>query len=321
MKQPSEWDESYILSLPAGEHDWLEFKDARSLDFSLPGVDENKVLDDLSKQLSAFANSGGGTIVYGVKDSSGSGARAISGGGVSLMLRGRSTKEWLEDVIPNLVEYPLMSFNVYVVARTGSSSEIGADGGVILIHVADSENAPHQARDKKYYARVGGKSRPIGHRMVMDIAGRSKHPKMELSLRLVRKGGHYKWCFFCLNTGRIYANYVNMFIYMPSELLPFSSHYPTEVIDGITCRVVSISNIHKDLVDSQIVGLTPISKYVTRYNPVLPGLGFSEYVLAAAPSNNASHHKVFWSIYADNAPVEDGEIEVNLAEINRDEES
>ena len=59
MKPTVDWDESYILNLPPGEHDWVEFKGNRSLDFSLSGVDENNVLNELSKQLSAFANSGG----------------------------------------------------------------------------------------------------------------------------------------------------------------------------------------------------------------------------------------------------------------------
>ncbi len=66
MKPTSEWDLNHILQLPPGEFDWLEMKGRKALDFSLSSVDENKVLDELSKQVSAFANSGGGVIVYGI---------------------------------------------------------------------------------------------------------------------------------------------------------------------------------------------------------------------------------------------------------------
>jgi len=101
MKPVGEWSLSYIQDLPTGEHDWIELKGTHLLDLKIPQVDENKVLEELSKQLSAFSNSGGGTIVYGLKDKT----REVDSGGVSLSVKGRtSTKEWLEDKIPTLVE-------------------------------------------------------------------------------------------------------------------------------------------------------------------------------------------------------------------------
>lgn len=78
MKPYAEWDEDYILGLPPGEHDWIEFKDSRSLDFSLPSGNENNSLKTLSKQISAFANSGGGAVVYGIKEYH---SRNAAGGG------------------------------------------------------------------------------------------------------------------------------------------------------------------------------------------------------------------------------------------------
>ena len=66
-KSPSEWDEEYILALPL-EDDTLERKGSRALDLTLSGVDENKVRDELAKRLSAFANSGGGRIIYGASN-------------------------------------------------------------------------------------------------------------------------------------------------------------------------------------------------------------------------------------------------------------
>ena len=67
MSKPvSEWDEAYILSLPK-ENNEFERKGSKKRDLTLPGVDENEVLNELAKQLSAFANTGGGRIIYGVK--------------------------------------------------------------------------------------------------------------------------------------------------------------------------------------------------------------------------------------------------------------
>ena len=55
----------HILSLPK-ENNEFERKGSKKLDLTLPGVNENDVLNDLAKQLSAFANTGGGKIIYGV---------------------------------------------------------------------------------------------------------------------------------------------------------------------------------------------------------------------------------------------------------------
>lgn len=54
MRPVSEWDEAYILQLPHGDFDWIEFKGRRAMDFSIDGVDEKRVLENLSMQISAF---------------------------------------------------------------------------------------------------------------------------------------------------------------------------------------------------------------------------------------------------------------------------
>ena len=170
MKPPAEWTERDLYDLPLGEFDWLEIKGRKALDLTVPGVVEAQVRESLSKAISAFANTGGGVLVLGLQNPDD--AWRVDDGGVLLNIKGRSTREWLEDVVPELVELRLQRFNVYVVRPTISDSQIGADRGVFLVDVGDSDDAPHQAQDHRYYARVGGKSRPIGHRLVADIFNR-----------------------------------------------------------------------------------------------------------------------------------------------------
>ena len=89
-KPVSEWTEDDVLALPPGENDSFERKGARLLDLRLHGVKPDEVLNELAKQLSAFANAGGGQIIYGVADSS-----AVDNGGIARMVKGQqSTKEW-----------------------------------------------------------------------------------------------------------------------------------------------------------------------------------------------------------------------------------
>jgi len=186
MKPVRDWDEEYVINrIPPGEHDWVEFKGRRGLDLTLSNVKESDVLKELAVQLSAFANTGGGTIVYGISDAQAGQAREVDNGGVALNIKG-GTKEWLEDVIPTRLEYELTDFNVYVITENHGGQTVDDGRGIFLIQVGDSEAAPHQSRsDMKYYARVGGKSRPIGHRMVMDIAGRRKEADITISHKLV----------------------------------------------------------------------------------------------------------------------------------------
>ncbi|HEX8265964.1 MAG TPA: ATP-binding protein [Pyrinomonadaceae bacterium] len=320
MKKALDWDEDYILSLPQGEHDWLEFKSSRLLDFTLPGVNANDVFSELSKQVSAFANSGGGTIVYGVQDTPIGTLRTVDAdGGVSLILK-KGTKEWLEDIIPNLVDFPLSSFNVYVVTAKDATSGIATDKGLFLIDIATSDAAPHQAKDKKYYARVGGKSQPIGHRLVMDIVGRAKYPKLKISCSILPKEKRLPHeskdalRFFCENIGRIFANYVNGYIYIPSDIHdPINKNVQT--INSKKYNRVWFDNTHQDIVGWRNAGLTSEPYTITRYDPVLPELGFraavEELSISKEDLTKYVDEFIYWEIFADNAPKEEGMIKIS----------
>jgi Schlafen, AlbA_2 len=235
---PREWGESQLLALPVGEFDWLEIKGRKSIDLTMPTVQEAHVRTALSKAVSAFANSGGGVITLGMKNPRlPSEGLAVDDGGVVDAVRRPSTREWLEDLVPHLVEPPLLSFNVYAIAGGRSGSQILPGRVVLLVNIPDSSQAPHQALDKRYYGRVGGKSQPLGHRMVADIWGRRRDPQIELTApvrvfvewpesisypgqrqaprRIVELVLHGR------NDGRVLAHYVNMMVYLPESLLAY----------------------------------------------------------------------------------------------------
>ena len=181
-KPVSEWTEDDVLALPL-ENDSFERKGAHKLDLTIPRVSEDEVLNELAKQLSAFANLGGGQIIYGVANSG-----AVDNGGIARVLKGRqSTKEWLEDVIPTLTDPEITGFNIYEILPNASGSAIAADRSLYVVDVPDSERSPHQSkRDWIYYVRLAGKSRPAPHRLIEDIRNRARHPKLEtVGLRLI----------------------------------------------------------------------------------------------------------------------------------------
>ena len=97
------------MALPAGEHDYFDRKSGALL--TSPTFQE-----DLAKALSAFSNSGGGHLLLGVRDDG-------TFDGVPSPFRGRTpTREWLEQIVPNLLSYPLEDFRVHEVEPSSPSA-------------------------------------------------------------------------------------------------------------------------------------------------------------------------------------------------------
>ena len=216
------WTLDDLQQLGTGEHDFQEFK-------GTGWIWENEAISPwfagaLSKQLSAFANGAGGRIFIGIDD------QGQPDGGVPVGIKSGGTRSWLEDIVHQLVDPRLSRFNVFEV--TGSEG-VGIREGhaVYVIEVPPSEDAPHQARDHRYYLRIAGKSRPMGHIHLQDVQRRTRSPTMSL----VRIGPYGEPTFdtndprgpcvfvafraFLQNTGRTMANHVGAELHLPRPLV------------------------------------------------------------------------------------------------------
>lgn len=162
-----------LEALEPHEHDFQEFKGTAWI-VDADGAIQDHFLIALSKQVSAFANGAGGRLFIGLDD------HGDVDGGVPTRLRG-GTREWLEDVAPSCVDPPLQRCNVFEVAPGGPGTRIQPHHGVYVIEIPGSIQAPHQSKDHRYYLRIAGKSRPMGHVHVQDVIRRTQHPVLELS--------------------------------------------------------------------------------------------------------------------------------------------
>jgi hypothetical protein len=307
MKPTAEWDEAYVLSLPSGEFDWVEFKSSRLLDLLLPRVKEADVRNELSKQLSAFSNSGGGALVYGIADPVAGQPLQVDGGGVSVDCKDKSTKEWLEDIIPNLVEFPITRFNVYPIGPSDAASGIAAGKAIFVIEIPDSEQAPHQATDRKYYARIGGKSVPVSHRFVADIFGRSKYPQLEMVFGVTRGAEDDDLLIlraWCRNSGRVLARFVVIEILLPWGLLPAQAYNAAK-------GEKRYARFRFDNAEAERTSGPLSVGRANRYAPILPSRGFEVHLQAmlnVLTKHDNADAKIHWRIYADNAPPAIGEV-------------
>jgi hypothetical protein len=156
------WTEEMVLTLPLGEHDFFDRKSGRLFN-------DSNFRGDVAKALSAFANTGGGHLVLGVQDDG-----TIDGVPAR---KGRTpTREWLEQIIPHLLSYPLQDFRVHEVVPA-SPSAIPSGHVVIVVDIGDSMLAPHQTADtKNYYHRSGGHSLRAPHIYLEALRSRQRFP-------------------------------------------------------------------------------------------------------------------------------------------------
>lgn len=140
----------------------LDYKAAGALD------KDDRKRTEIIKDVSAFANSDGGIIVYGVSEEDHK-PKEIS------PIDGRVyTKEWLENVIQQ-IQPRIEDLNIYPIRV----DDIGQS--IYVVKIPRSSNAPHMARDKRYYKRFNFKSEPMEDYEVKDLYNRASIPKLEIT--------------------------------------------------------------------------------------------------------------------------------------------
>jgi hypothetical protein len=300
------WTESDLLALDPQEMDFQEFKASAFLDDG--GTVSGHFAILYSKQVSAFANGAGGRLFLGIDD-----AGHIDGG-VRTTLKSGGVRAWLEDVTPNAVEPPLRSFNVFEVLGDGrADSRIGVGHAVYVVEIPASENAPHQAMDHRYYLRIAGKSRPMGHVHVQDVLRRTLTPSVTLErigpfgeaeadegdargprvLLSVRA--------FLRNTGRTMAGHVGGELVLPRPLV------------SQVCRERTLS--HSGMQITQRPGELSFFKYLP--TPLFPTqeLFFQRVWFTVHGGNlglwEGGGGRLRWRVYADDAPPATGELDLS----------
>ncbi len=167
MKDAIDWDETDILSLikdRAQESLTLDYKKSDALGKS----DRKKT--ELSKDISALANSAGGVILYGMEEDKH--YPTTPDGGLD---PDDISKEWIEQVINSSIHPKIDGLRINQIALTQSSP------GRVMYAVsipAATTRAPYQADDKRYYKRSNFQSVPMEDYEIRDIYRRALTPDL-----------------------------------------------------------------------------------------------------------------------------------------------
>lgn len=162
MKEVKDWDEAYLselISIGERESITLDYKASAGL------AKDDKKKNGLSKDVSAFANSAGGVLVYGMLEDKHVPTEVDVG-----LDRDVLTKEWLESVIKGVI-HPTVDG---LVIRQIDVPSKGVGKVVYVVEIpAATSRAPHQANDRRYYKRFNFESTPMEDYEVRDLMRRS----------------------------------------------------------------------------------------------------------------------------------------------------
>ena len=260
---------------------------------------------ELSKDVSAMANSAGGLLFYGVSEfPKGSGKEHLPAD-IDPIIDPTITKEWLQQVIntgirPRLLELEIAPIRV-----------VQPTPGVIFVLVISQGGTVHQADDRWYYRRFNFLNEPMFDHEIRDVMGRAKHPIIKLSARLSNGPAQeiipqrqpkpiYRWLHLGLfNEGTKMAQHVRAFVSIPLKLLAF----PIKEV-GASFRTIENQDFAEYVLSNHIVegrDLLALSKKID--GPLLPGLSLNSRTVAlVGPDKPISDEEILVHIFADEAP-------------------
>jgi hypothetical protein len=196
-----DYDMDFIQSLITNE-----VEESINIDFkagaALSKIDKKKA--ELSKDVSAFANSGGGIIIYGLNEEN---HKAHS---FSFIDGNEFTKEWLEQVISSTIQRNIADLKIFPIRNNGNINET-----IYVVQIPESYEAPHICKDKKFYKRYNFESVAMEEYEVRNLYGRKIKSKLMLSgynISFLEKKGFDVYVFNCtsgvINVGELeVANY------------------------------------------------------------------------------------------------------------------
>ena len=146
----------------------LEYKASASLKGNIK-------LEELTKDVSAFANADGGTIIFGVIEGSKERKHFPEDLDEGFERSGKVNAIWLEDVLLGNIAPKIQGLKPY---------EIELENGnfILVLEVPQSQYGPHMAKGNRYYKRRQTKAEPMEHYEVEDVRNRSRGPLLQLNI-------------------------------------------------------------------------------------------------------------------------------------------
>ena len=210
----SEWTKQKLEQLIADKVEESLNLDYKRAD-ALAKTDGRKA--EITKDVSAFANSAGGVLIYGMAEPNDRAKRHLPER-LDPVRRADISKEWLEQVIQT-IQPRIEGVVIHPVT-------IDEQAGLVchVVEVPQSHTA-HQARDHVYYKRHNFNSLPMEDYEVRDVMNRKTHPRIRASVFINRNASRTRPEGFVLvkleNVGRVLAHQVMVEMEVPIDIKGF----------------------------------------------------------------------------------------------------
>lgn len=269
----------------------LEYKAADAL-----GKSDGKKAE-ISKDVSAFANSAGGILIYGIEEFN-DGLKKHLPEKINPVDRKEFTKEWLEQVINSNISPKICGIIIHPI----TIGKIENNKVVYVVEIPQSKTA-HQAKDKRYYRRFNFESVAMDDYEIKDILNRQQHPRIVLNFELESRFANLT--VYANNIGSVFANYVNVKIRLPKAIVVDSKDY--RVIANNQVEIFATNTV-REIVDpfAQVVRYWP-----SRFEPILPQTRFKLTQIALQNHPFDYENIMEWDIFCDNANLVTDSIRLN----------
>lgn len=204
------WDEAKLFALIADQIEEsfnLEYKSAGAISR------ETKAKTEITKDVSALANSGGGTIIYGMAEFSDM-ARKHLPEKIDPADRTNFSKEWLENIIAQ-IKPRISDLRIHPVQLASGANDVA-----YVVEVPQGTTA-HQAADFRYYRRYNFEAVPMLDHEVKDVMNRAKQPRIVVRAKLViydrtsPEGKSGRLIFYLDNNSDVFARFTVLVANVP----------------------------------------------------------------------------------------------------------
>lgn len=169
---------------------------------------------EITKDVSAMANSSGGVVIYGMAETSDKAKKHLPER-LDPVCRTDFSKEWLEQIIQT-VQPRIDGVVIHPVDIDTQANHV-----CYVVEVPQSHTA-HQARDRLYYKRHNFIVLPMEDYEIRDVMNRKTHPKIRASIFINRNADKARGDGVILvkleNIGRVLAHHYMVELLVPADM-------------------------------------------------------------------------------------------------------